>query len=74
MVMSLAGPTERAGVQNRLTLAFPIRSPADSKLLAEKLPPLMPRLAKASDVIGTVHDSCFVVLSEHTLLLLADFV
>jgi len=73
MVMSLAGPTERAGVQNRLTLAFPIRSPADSKLLAEKLPPLMPRLAKASDVIGTVHDSCFVVLSEQTLLFLADF-
>ena len=69
--MSLAGPTGRAGVQNHLTLAFPIRSPADSKTLAEKLPPLMPRLAKASDAIGTVHDSCFVVLSEQTLLFLA---
>jgi len=33
----------------------------------------MPSFARASDAIGTVHDSCFVVLSEQTLLFLADF-
>jgi len=71
--MSLLRPAGRAGIQNHLTIAFPIRSPADAKSLAAKLPPLMPCLARASDAIGTVHDSCFVVLSEQTLLFLADF-
>jgi hypothetical protein len=33
----------------------------------------MPDLAKAADAIGTVHYSRFVVLSEKTLLFLADF-
>ena len=71
--MSLLRPAGRAGIQNHLTIAFPIRSPADAKSLAAKLPPLMPSLARASDAIGTVHDSCFVALSEQTLLFLADF-
>ena len=71
--MSLLGPAGRAGIQSHLTIAFPIRSPADAKSLAAKLPPLMPCLARGSDAIGRVHDSCFVVLSEQTLLFLADF-
>lgn len=71
--MSILGPTGRTGVQSHLTIAFPLKSPADAKALSQKLPPLMPDLAKAADAIGTVHYSRFVVLSEKTLLLLADF-
>jgi hypothetical protein len=59
--------------QNHFTLSFPLKSPADSKLLAEQLPPLMPALFKAADKIGTIHYSRFTVLSEKTLLFLGDF-
>ena len=59
--------------QNHLTLAFPLKSPADAKALAEILPPMMPELFKAEDAIGTVHYSRFTVLSDKTFLFLADF-
>jgi hypothetical protein len=71
--MSILGPVGRTGVQNHLTVAFPIKSPADGKALADTLPPLMSDLAKAADAIGKVHYSRFVILSEKTLLFLADF-
>ena len=59
--------------QNHLTLSFPLKSPADAKAIAEELPPLMPGLFQAEDTIGTIHYSRFTVLSETTLLFLADF-
>ena len=59
--------------QNHFTIAFPIKSPADAKALAEELPPLTPDLFRAEDAIGTVHYSRFTVLSDKTLLFLADF-
>ena len=59
--------------QSHFTLSFPIKSPADAKVLAELLPPLMPQLFQAQDTIGTVHYSRFTVLSEKTLLFLGDF-
>jgi len=59
--------------QNHFTLSFPLKSPADAKLIAEQLPPLMPELFRANDTIGTVHYSRFTVLSEKTLLFLGDF-
>src|SRR3954447_26211166 len=59
--------------QNHFTLSFPLKSPADAKLLAAQLPPLMPELFRANDAIGTVHYSRFTVLSEKTLLFLGDF-
>src|ERR1700676_1985346 len=59
--------------QNHFTFSFPLKSPADAKALAEQLPPLMPGLFRANDAIGTVHYSRFTVLSEKTLLFLADF-
>ena len=59
--------------QNHFTLGFPLKSPADAKTVAEQLPPLMPRLFQAEDVIGTIHYSRFAVLSEKTLLFLGDF-
>jgi hypothetical protein len=59
--------------QSHLTLAFSLKSPADAKALAEELPPMMPELFKAEDAIGTVHYSRFTVLSDKTLLFLADF-
>src|SRR6266704_6524039 len=59
--------------QNHFTLSFPLKSPADAKLIAEQLPPLMPELFRANDTIGTIHYSRFTVLSEKTLLFLGDF-
>ena len=59
--------------QNHFTLAFPLKSPADAKALAEQLPPLMPTMFNAQDSIGTIHYSRFTVLSDKTLLFLGDF-
>src|SRR5450432_1421470 len=59
--------------QNHFTLSFPLKSPVDAKLLAERLPPMMLELFRANDTIGTVHYSRFTVLSEKTLLFLGDF-
>jgi len=59
--------------QSHFTLGFPLKSPADAKVLAELLPPLMPQLFQAADTIGTIHYSRFTVLSEKTLLFLGDF-
>jgi len=59
--------------QNHFTLAFPLKSPADAKALAELLPPLMPSFFIAEDAIGTIHYSRFTLLSDKTLLFLGDF-
>jgi hypothetical protein len=59
--------------QNHFTLAFPLKSPADAKAIAEELPPLMPGLFHAEDAIGTIHYSRFTVLSDKTLLFLGEF-
>jgi hypothetical protein len=45
---------------------------ADAKMLAEQLPPPMPELFQAADIIDTMHYSRFTVLSEKTLLFLGD--
>ena len=59
--------------QNHFTLSFPLKSPSEGKLLAEQLPAMMPDLFEATDKIGRVHYSRFTILSEKTLLFLADF-
>jgi len=59
--------------QSHFTLRFPLKSPADAKVLAQQLPPMMPQLFQAADTIGTIHYSRFTVLSEKTLLFLGDF-
>ena len=59
--------------QSHCTLAFPLKSSAGAKAVAQELPPLMPDLFQAEDAIGTVHYSRFTVLSDRTLLFLADF-
>jgi hypothetical protein len=59
--------------QNHFTLSFPLKSPVAATLLAEQLPPIMPELFRANDMIGSVHYSRFAVLSEKTLLFLGDF-
>src|SRR5437588_12574818 len=60
-------------VQSHLTLAFPIKTSADRKALEQILPSLTSDVFKAADAIGTLHYSWFVVLSDRTLLFLADF-
>src|SRR6267143_4993755 len=59
--------------QSHFTLSFPLKAPADAKVLAEQLPAMMPDLFEATDKIGRVHYSRFTVLSERTLLFLGDF-
>jgi hypothetical protein len=59
--------------QSHVTLRFPLRGPADAQALAEQLPALMPVLCRAQDAIGRVHYSRFTMLSDETLLYLADF-
>jgi hypothetical protein len=59
--------------QSHFTLSFPLKSPADANVLAEQLPAMMPDLVEAMDKIGRVHYSRFTILSEKTLLFLADF-
>jgi hypothetical protein len=59
--------------QNHFTLSFPVKSAKDAKLVAERLPPMMPQLFRANDSIGTIHYSRFTLLSERTLLFLGDF-
>jgi hypothetical protein len=59
--------------QSHFTLSFPLKSPANAKVVTEQLPPLMPALFRAQDAIGHVHYSRFTVLSEKTLLFLGDF-
>ena len=59
--------------QSHFTLSFPLRSPADAKVLREQLPAMMPDLFDAYDKIGRVHYSRFTILSERTLLFLGDF-
>jgi hypothetical protein len=61
------------GTQNHITLNFPLKSPMDAKAVAQELPPLMPALFQREDEIGTIHYSRFTVLSDKTLLFLADF-
>jgi hypothetical protein len=68
--MALLG---RRGVQDYLTLAFPIKSAADAETLAGELAPLMPQMSQALDAMGTVHYSRFIALSDKTLLFLANF-
>jgi len=64
---------DHAMSQNHFTLSFPLKSPADAKTLAVQLRPLMRAVFEAADTIGTIHYSRFTVLSEKTLLFLADF-
>jgi hypothetical protein len=59
--------------QNHFTLSFPLKTPADAKVLFEQLPPRMPGLFRAEDSIGTIHYSRLTVLSEKTLLFIGDF-
>src|SRR5579862_9522222 len=59
--------------QSHFTIAFPLKSPADAQAIEVELPPLIPAIFRAQDSIGTIHYSRFTVLSEKTLLFLADF-
>jgi hypothetical protein len=59
--------------QNHFTLAFPMKSAADAKAIAEQLPALMPDFFKVEDALGTIHYSRFTLLSDKTLLFLGDF-
>src|SRR6516162_1625969 len=64
---------DHAMAQSHLCVSFPLKSAADAKAVAQELPPLMADLFRAEDAIGTVHYSRFTVLSDRTLLFLADF-
>ena len=58
--------------QSHLVIAFPFKSPADAKALAQEVPELMPGFAKVQDELGTVHFSRFMVKGDEKLLFLSD--
>ena len=58
---------------NHLTLALPLKSSADAGAAAEILPSMMPDFFAALDSFSTVHYSRFTLLSDKTLIYLADF-
>ena len=58
--------------QSHLVIDFPIKGPANAKVLPEELPALMPDLAAAQDDLGTVHFSRFMVEGDEKLLFLSD--
>jgi hypothetical protein len=60
-------------IQSHFTLSFPLKSPADAAALPQDMTPLMPDLLRVQEALGTVHYSRFTVLSDKTLLFLADF-
>jgi hypothetical protein len=45
--------------QSHFTLEFPLKSPADAKVITEQLPALMPDFLKVQDSLGTIHYSRF---------------
>jgi AraC-like DNA-binding protein len=51
--MSILGVAGRTGIPNHLTIALPLKSPDGAEVLSEKLPSLMPNLAKAADATST---------------------
>ena len=55
---------------NHLTLALPLKSPADAVAVAERLPAAMPEFFAGLDSISTVHYSRFTLLSDKTLIYL----
>jgi hypothetical protein len=52
--------------QNHFTLGSPLETPADAKLIAEQLPPLMPTMFKPEEV-GTPHFAQFVLLEDNQI-------
>jgi hypothetical protein len=61
-----------SGIQNHITINFPMKSPADGQAIKEELPPLMPGFAKVQDALGSVHYSRFLPWQDQSLLFLAD--
>ena len=59
-------------MQSHLVIDFPIRGPANAKVLPDELPPLMSDLATAQDHLGTVHFSRFMIEGDEKLLFLSD--
>ena len=59
--------------QSHFTLRFPLKSSANVEHLTNHLRLMMPALFQAEDAIGTIHFSCFTILSGKTVLFLGDF-
>ncbi len=59
-------------MQSHLVIDFPINGPANAEALREKLPPLMPDLAKVQDDLNTVHFSRFMIEGDEKLLFVSD--
>jgi hypothetical protein len=59
--------------QSHFTLSFPLKPVTDTGSLSNQLSFLMPTMFQAADGTGAIHYLRFTVLSNRTLLLLADF-
>ncbi|WP_291994094.1 hypothetical protein [Candidatus Accumulibacter sp. ACC003] len=65
--------TVDGNVQSPFFLIFPVKSASDMQTLALTLPPLIPKLFDAADIIGTLHFARFVVLGETTLAFVSEY-
>ena len=60
-------------VQGHLTLALPMKSPADGQALRDKVPGVMPAFSKAADAVGTLHYYRLMALDATRFLFLAEY-
>ena len=60
-------------VQGHLTLALPMKSPADGQALRDKVPGVMPAFSKAADAVGTLHYYRLIALDATRFLFLAEY-
>jgi hypothetical protein len=60
-------------VHGHLTLALPMKSPADGQALRDKVPGVMPAFSKAADAVGTLHYYRLIALDATRFLFLAEY-
>ena len=60
-------------VQGHLTLALPMKSPADGQALRDKVPGVMPAFSKAADAVGTLHYFRLIALDATKFLFIAEY-
>jgi hypothetical protein len=60
-------------VTGHLTLALPMRSPADGQALSAKVPGVMPAFSKAADAAGTLHYCRLIAVDATNFYFIAEY-
>jgi hypothetical protein len=67
------GSSNGRNKQSPLTLLLTLSSPAQFPAMARSLPPLLPKMHRGTDAIGTVHFARFVPLAAAQLVFVSEF-